>query len=48
MLLIVFVAFAALIVAWLVAPNGEERATVAVAKPVEPAVPSLKVGEARA
>lgn len=45
MLLIVFIAFAALIVAWLAAPNGE---ATAVTKPAEAPVPSLKVSEAGA
>lgn len=47
MLLIVFVAFLALVVAWLVAPNGEVKA---VQRPAEGsvAVPGLKVREAGA
>jgi hypothetical protein len=46
MLVIAFIAFLALVVAWLVAPNGEIQGAP------EPAVvapsPSLKVGEATA
>ena len=46
MLVIAFVAFVLLLVAWLVAPNGElERPPLAAAPAPAPA---LKVGEARA
>jgi len=45
MLLIVFIAFAALIAAWLVAPNGEVKAAP---KPTEAPAPGLTVSEAGA
>lgn len=40
MLILVFAAFAILVLAWLLAPNGEVAAT-----PVTAAVPPLTVGE---
>ena len=43
MLLIAFVAFFVLVLAWLIAPNGEPAA-----QPAPAPVPSLKVGEASA
>ncbi len=45
MLLIVFVAFAALLVAWLAAPNGEARTAPKTAAAPAPA-PALTTSEA--
>jgi hypothetical protein len=45
MLVIAFIAFLALVVAWLVAPNGEIQATP---EPVPVPSPNLKVGEVTA
>jgi hypothetical protein len=43
MIVVAFVMFAVLIVAWLFAPNGEPKAEAA-----KPVTPSLKMGDARA
>lgn len=49
MLLIVFIAFAALLVAWLVAPNGEAKsAPRAVAAPVPTPAPTFTASNAGA
>ena len=45
MLVIAFIAFLALVVAWLVAPNGEIQATP---EPAPVPSPNLKVGEVTA
>jgi hypothetical protein len=46
MIAVAFVMFAVLIVAWLMAPNGEAKATTALAPAPAPA--NLKMGDAPA
>jgi hypothetical protein len=46
MLIVAFAAFLVLVVAWLIAPNGDTK--VEVVAPPSPAAPVLKTGEAAA
>ncbi|HKG27364.1 MAG TPA: hypothetical protein VKB09_17060 [Thermomicrobiales bacterium] len=43
MIVVAFLMFAVLVVAWLIAPNGEPKT-----EPAKPVTGSLKIGDARA